>query len=361
MLTEQTLRELAALESPDVPILSLYLDVDPRRLTKDHYRLNLRHLLERVKEEIAREDLEAAQRFVEREYDGSGRGLALFSAQARGIWRASVLAVPTPNLAFAGRKPYVFPLARLWDAYGRFLVALVDKTHVRLLFYQMGVLQESLELHGEPIKRHKQGGWGAEKLQRHEDEVAYRNLKEAAELTAAFCARHQPRYLLLGGADPTVVEFREQLPRPWRERIAGTVPGDRMSEEGEIREAALRVLQQVEREREFALVDATITAAAKGANGVMNLDDTLGAAAEGRVHVLLVADGFHAPAYRCTGCGFLTAIRRETCPFCGAAFETLPDAVDWLIATVLENGGQVEIVEGHPRLQKVGVAALLRY
>lgn len=361
MLSERDLRELAALESPHTPILSLYLDVDPRRQTKDHYRLNLRHLLERVADQAPRADLEAVQRFVEREYDGCGRGLALFSAQAIGFWRAFALAVPTPNLAFVGRKPYVFPLARLWDAYGRFLVALVDKAHTRLLFYQMGELRDTLEMRGEPIKRHKQGGWGAEKLQRHEDEVAYRNLKEAAELTAAFCERHQPRYLLLGGADPTVVEFRELLPRPWRERIAGTIPGDRMADEGEIQEAALRILQQVEREREFALVDAAITAAAKGSNGVANLDDTLGAAAEGRVQVLLVADGFHAPAWRCGGCGFLTATPRAACPFCGAAFEPLPDAVDWLIATVLENGGQVEIVADHPRLREVGVAALLRY
>lgn len=361
MLSERDLRELAALESPQAPILSLYLDVDPRRQTKDHYRLNLRHLLERVEDQIPRADREAVQRFVELEYDGSGRGLAIFSSHGLGLWRVFSLAVPTPNLVFAGRKPYVFPLARLWDAYGRFLVALVDKTHVRLLFYQMGELQETLELRGEPIKRHKQGGWGAEKLQRHEDEVAYRNLKEAAELTVSFCERHQPRYLLLGGADPTVVEFRELLPRPWSDRIAGTIPGDRMSDEGEILEAALRILQQVERRREFALVDAAITAAAKGGNGVINLEDSLRAAAEGRVQVLLVADGFHAPAYRCAGCGFLTTVPRTACPFCGAAFETLPDAVDWMIATVLENGGQVEIVEGHPRLQEVGVAALLRY
>jgi peptide subunit release factor 1 (eRF1) len=361
MFTERDLRELAALESPDVPVLSLYLNVDPRHQTKDHYRLNLRHLLERVEDQVSRADVEAVQRFVEREYDGSGRGLAVFSAQARGLWRVFTLAVPTPNLAFVGRKPYVFPLAKLWDAYGRFLIALVDKTHIRLLFYQMGELRETLELRGEPIKRHKQGGWGAEKLQRHEDEMAYRNLKEAAELTVGFCERHQPRYLLLGGADPTVVEFRELLPSPWRDRIAGTIPGDRMADEEELREAALRVLQQVEREREFALVETAITAASKGANGVINLEDTLRAAAEGRVQVLLVADGFHAPAYRCAGCGFLTTIPRASCPFCGAAFETLPDAVDWLIATVLENGSQVEIVEGHPRLRELGTAALLRY
>jgi rubrerythrin len=361
MFSEQDLRELAALESPNVPILSLYLNVDPRHQTKDHYRLNLRHLLERVKDQASRADVEAAQRFVEREYDGSGRGLAMFSAQAHGLWRVFTLAVPTPNLAFVGPKPYVFPLAKLWDAYGRFLITLVDKTHIRLLFYQMGELQETLELRGEPIKRHKQGGWGAEKLQRREDEVAYRNLKEAAELTVGFCERHQPRYLLLSGADPTVAEFRELLLSPWRDRIAGTIRGDRMGDEEALREGALRVLQQVEREREFTVAEAAIAAAAKRANGVINLEDTLRAAAEGRVQVLLVADGFHAPAYRCTGCGFLTTIPRASCSFCGATFETLPDAVDWLIATVLENGGRVEIVEGYPRLQELGTAALLRY
>ena len=44
MLTEQTLRELAAYQ-PGAPVLSVYLNTDPRQGNADAYRLRLRNLL----------------------------------------------------------------------------------------------------------------------------------------------------------------------------------------------------------------------------------------------------------------------------------------------------------------------------
>ena len=102
--------------------------------------------------------------------------------------------------------------------------------------------------------------------------------------------------------------------------------------------------------------------AAKGQGAVVGLDETLGMIHEGRIQNLLVVEGFRAPGYRCQDCGYLTALKPESCPFCGAALEEIPDAVDLAVRRVLEDGGEVDMLHDNPQLEEHGkIGALLRY
>jgi hypothetical protein len=94
---------------------------------------------------------------------------------------------------------------------------------------------------------------------------------------------------------------------------------------------------------------------------VARLDDTLSAAHDGRIQMLLVADGYEAPGYRCGTCGYLTAQKLETCPFCGGTFTHIPHAVEAMIEQVVTQSGEVKVISGHTQLNETGVAALLRY
>ncbi len=370
MFSRRDLQELAEYKGTGKPVLSLYLNVDPSQHTTDDYKLALRQLLRAAGDKAAGEDIAAVERFFDLEYDWSGRGVAVFSCAADNLWRSYSLAVPVANHASVGSRPYVTPLATLWDTLGRFAVAIVDKQGARLLFYQAGDLVHTESVAGEPVRRVKAGGGSAEKGRRggtgatankHEDEVAARNLKEAAALTVAFCEAHQPRNLMLGGKAETLKIFRSKLPRVWADRIIGTFPADMTISETQVRDLSLKILEQVECEREYALADAAITAAAKGKGGVARLDDTLSAAHEGRVQVLLVNQGYRAQGYQCQQCGYVTAQAVNPCPFCGGSVGQIPDAIEAIIQQVLEQGGHVEIVQGHADLALAGVGALLRY
>ncbi len=79
----------------------------------------------------------------------------------------------------------------------------------------------------------------------------------------------------------------------------GSFSIDMIANENEVMERSLEIVQVADQEREAALVSTVVTAAAKGSNGVIRLDDTLGAVYEGRVKTLIVSDGYHAPGYRC--------------------------------------------------------------
>jgi rubrerythrin len=131
--------------------------------------------------------------------------------------------------------------------------------------------------------------------------------------------------------------------------------------EPEIRKQSLKILHRVEKEREVTLVEAVFTAAAKGRGGVIRLADTLGAAYEGRIQTLVVARSYHQPGYQCRNCAYITDHALEVCPFCSGEFTEISDAAEALVTKVIEDGGKVEVVDDHPKINEFGVGALLRY
>lgn len=369
MVDEKELRQLAKIQS-ETPILSVYLNVDPTEHTTEEYLLSLRQMLKAASGEADAEDIERVQRYFEHEYDWSGRGVVIFSCQASGLWRVYTLAIPVASGVTVARRPYLSPLVALVDAYGRYAVALVDRQSARFFLFQLGELVSEQVFEGEEVRKLKKGRGssagparrgGAPASGRHEEEVAMRNLREIAKETDRFCRKHKPQQLILGGADHTLAQFREMLPKALQEHIVGTMSADATIGEPELRERSLQILTEVEEARKAAAVEAVFTAAAKGREGTVGLDQTLSAAHEGRIRTLVIDRHFHAPGYRCNHCGYLTTQPLSTCPFCSGKFVEIPDAAEAVVTKVIEEGGVVEVVDQHPRLQTVGVGALLRY
>jgi len=369
MFKQRNLRKLAAYQA-ETPVLSVYLNVDPTERTTDEYKLALRHMLKQVEGLAAPEDRAAVERFFDHEYDWSGRGVVIFSNAEEGFWHTYALAVPVTSGVTVARKPYIWPLAALVDTYGSYAVALANRQGVRLLLFEMGELQTSDEHIGEEVRKLKKGRGssggpgrrgGAPISSRREEEVAQRNIRKAIKATKRFYRKHKPQRILIAGAEPTVTQFREALPKSLQKKVISSFSASMNASETEIRELSLEILQQVEEKREAALVEAVFTAAAKGRGGVIRLADTLGAAHEGRIQTLVITRDYHQPGYQCRNCAYITDQPLEVCPFCGDEFAEIPDAAEALVTKVIEDGGKVEVVDSHPKIVEFGVGALLRY
>jgi protein required for attachment to host cells len=294
----------------------------------------------------------------------------VFSCRHDGFWRAYSLAVPIASGVTVAHRPYISPLAELVDAYGSYVVAVVDRQQSRLFFFDLGELRATDEFVGEDVRKLKRGRGssgghgrrgGAPISSQHEEEVARRNIRGAAKAMRRFCQANEPQRLLIAGADRTVAEFREVLPKNLQDKVVGSFNVDMNASGSEVEERSLEILQRVEDERKEALVDAVFTAAAKGGNGVIRLADTLGAAHEGRVQTLVIDRDYREPGYQCKNCAYITDQGLEKCPFCGGEFAEIPDAAEALVTRVVEDGGQVEVVDDNPRAKMFGVGALLRY
>jgi peptide subunit release factor 1 (eRF1) len=368
MLTERDLQDLIEYRS-EHPILSIYLHVDRTAGTGDDYKLRLRQLL-KDHEESAPDDSEVINRFIEHEYDWTGRSLAIFSCYPEGYFRHYSLHLPIRSRARMMNRPYVKPLADLFDNYGHYGVALVDRQGARLFYFHLGELREQEGTIGEAVRHTKRGGGsqapgrrgGIAGQTRYAEEIAERNLKDAARFAANFFKENQVRRILIGGTDANVSFFLSQLPKAWQSLVMGTFPIDMTAGHAQVYEKALEVAQQAQRKKDTRLVRTIVTAAAKGREGVIGLDDTLSAIHAGRVQTLVLSEGFRAPGFRCKGCGFLTAHTIEICPFCEGEFEQIEDAVELAVRKAMEDGSDVDVIHDNKELQEAGqIGGLLRY
>ena len=365
MLTDRDLQELLNFTS-QAPMLSVYLNTDPAHGGGEALKLQLNKLLDQVN---LPDDRGAVVKYFEQLRDAKGKGLAMFSCAGEGYFRAYPLAVPMRSRVFSGDHPYVKPLADMLDAFGNYGVVLVDKQGARLFHFHLGELIEQEGLLGEEIRHTKgkassssPGGRGGFSSQaRNNDELSSRNIREAVEFSLKFFEEKHTRRILIGGTDDNVAQFRQYLPKSWQSLVVGTFPMSMTAQHTEVQARALEIGQHAEQQRETRLVETMITAAAKGHEGVVRLEDTLAAVHSGRVKTLIVQEGLRSPAYQCTGCGHLLVLSVEECPFCGKSFEKIDDAVELAVRKVMQTGGEVEIVRDNEDVKEIGIGALLRY
>ena len=365
MFTDSVLRELLNYSSPD-PVLSVYLNTDMTEGTADALKLRLRTLLKEVRQP---QDEAAILKYFELEREWTGRSVAMFSCATQKYFKAFPLAVPIRSRVFVGEQPYVKPLADLLDAYGGYGVALVDKQGARLFQFHLGELKEQEGILGEEVRHTKRGGasslfgrlGGIGGKSRHSEQTITRNLKESADFAAKFFEENHIRRVLIGGIEKNVSQFRSYLPKTWQSLVVGTFPISMTARPDEVQKKALEIGRQAERRREMQLVEKMITSAAKGADGVVRLDDTLSAVHDGRVQTLVVREGYRAHGFQCQGCGYITTQELVTCPFCGKSFARITDAVEMAVRKVMQDNGDVEIVYGNPKLEEIGIGGVLRY
>ncbi len=365
MLNDSALRELLEFTSSH-PVLSIYLNTDVVEGNADHFRLNLRTLLNEVD---LPQDETAVIEYFDFGREWKGRSVAIFSCAADGFFRAYPLAVSIRSRVRVGKQPYVKPLADLLDSYGGYGVVLVDKQGARLFLFHMGELIEQEGILGEEIRHTKRGGassfpgrrGGSAGQTRYTEETADRNFKESVEFASRFFEENHIRRILIGGTDENVAHFRSHLPKFWQSLVVGSFPMSITSNPVDVLNRAMELGHQAEQRRETRLVDTMITAAAKNDGGVVRLDETLSAVHEGRVQTLIVQEGYRSPGYQCEGCSYLTTQKLEDCPFCGKKFAKINDAVEMAVRQVMQTGGDVEIVRGNARMEEIGIGGIMRY
>lgn len=366
MLTEKDLREILNY-SVGKPVLSLYLNTEPAEGNADAYRLRLRNML---KEVDAPKDNERIEQYFAREYDWSGRSVAVFSCADQQFFRAFPLAVPLRSRVRVSDHPHFKPLADLWDAFGGYGVALVDKQGARIFHFTLGELEEQDGYLGEEIKHTKSGGassvagrlGGSTGQTGYAEEIVGRNMKEAANFAAKFFESKHIRRVLIGGTEENVSIFRSYLPKAWQSLVVGTFPMAMTASHGDVLARTFQIGHDAEKAREAGLVNTAITNAAKAGAGSVGLEHTLKAVAEHRVQNLLVKEGYYSTGAHCPECGLLTGTVSSFCPVCGAKLLKILDVVDYAVRSVLQAGGDVDIVHENKALEDAGkIAAILRF
>ncbi len=361
-LTQDAVRELAAFNAGDAPVVSLYLDVDGRRYPRTHdYEVQLAHLVREANGSAhgatTAEDLHRIESYVKAGVDRSRtRGLAIFSSAGAGLWRVIPLPVPVRNQITVNQSPQLRQLEALLDEHHRFAVLLADRQRTRLFVFELGELVDKSE-QLEQLPRHEdEGGVERDHVRDHVAAHAHQHLRHAAQLAFAVHQQQPVDHLILCAPDEVRAELERELHSYLRDRIAARLTLPTSARDEDIRQAALGVELQLRTERHAALV-----ARLRSPQGVAGLADVLAALAGKRVETLLVSEDYVAEGWACPSCGACATVGR-TCRQCGAQMDSTDDVVEAAIDRAVLQNCRVVVVSGNADLDVMGrIGALLRF
>jgi peptide chain release factor subunit 1 len=371
------LRELAGFRAEKGCAISLYVNLDPSiaptagdadtrvsSLLAEAERsdgANRTHLTHEQRVGL-KSDFERIVRYFENEFSRDGtQGLALFSAGLDNVWRALSLVDPVPDKVRVGREFYLAPLVPLVGRGEGAIVAVVGRERGQLFRLRGGRLEEIVDRTEDAPGRHDQGGWSQARYARHIEKLVHEHLRGvAAELDRRVRRLRGPKVVVVS-SDETRAEFDALLSAEVKKAVIGWTSGEAHASPVELLQLAEPFLQEWRAKEESATIGRWRDEAGRGGRAASGWAETLEAASDARVEILLYQDGVDHEAWQCPACGRL-ALDGKSCPLDGTAMEARDDGLDLCVHQTLAHGGTVWTVTAHHDLEPVeGVGALLRY
>jgi peptide chain release factor subunit 1 len=376
-ITWDQLRELAGFRADKGCAVSVYVNLDPRDVpTAGDAQTKMNSLLAEAERQAAerkrgldhaarealKADVERIERWFERDFDRDGvRGVAVFTAALDNFWSTVRVPDPLEDEVKIGVELYLAPLARLVGRGDGALVAFVGRERGQVFRLRAGQLVEIADQTEEAPGRHDQGGWSQGRYERHIENIVGQHLRRVAETLDTCVRRLRGTRVVLVGAEEIRSELEALLSREVKSCLVGWTSAEAHADAGQLLEAARPLLDEWWAGREQQLLDRWHEEAGKNGRAAAGWKQTLEAASDGRVEVLLVRDGADQGAYQCPACG-RAQIDDGSCPLDGTTLERRDDGLDLAVHQTLSHGGTVHVIRDRRDLEPVGgVGALLRY
>jgi peptide chain release factor subunit 1 len=373
-VTWSTLRQLAGFRAENGCATSLYLNLDPHEVPTAGDAQTRMNALLNAAEKTDRKDLtheqrgalkadfERIARWFDDEFERDGaQGVAVFAAGLDNFWSTLALPEPVPDRFKVGHELFLAPLVPVVARADGTIVAAVGREQGHLYRLEAGRLQELGDYSDDTPGRHDQGGWSQARYQRHIEKLVQDHVKGVAEVLDRDRRRlHVPKIVLVCSEEMRS-ELLGALSTDAREAVVGWAPAEAHAGPAQLLQAVTPVLEQAEAKDEAEVLARWREDAARGTRAASGWEQTLEAASDGRVEVLLFQDGVDHTAFRCPACGRASATG-GSCPLDGTSLERTDAGLDLAVHQTLAQGGEVWAIRHQQDLAPVeGIGALLRF
>ena len=371
------LRELAGFRAEKGCAISFYVDLDPRSApTAGDADARVNSLLSEAERSDGanhgglthaqrvgvKADLERIRRYFESEFDRDGaQSLAIFSAGLDNFWMPRALIEPVPDRVRVGPDFHLTPLVPLVGRGEGAIVAVIGRERGELFRLRGGRLDEIADKTDDVPGRHDQGGWSQSRFQRHIEKLVGEHLRDvAAELDRRVRALRSPKVIIVC-SEETRAELDDLLAKETRSAVVGWTSAEAHVQAPELLELTSPILEAARAKEEGELVARWREETGRGERASAGWQQTLEAASDERVDVLLYSEGADHEASQCPACGRVS-VAGGRCPLDGTEMERRADGLDLAVHQTLAHGGTVHAVVTHRDLDPVeGIGALLRY
>jgi len=363
------LSELAAIESADAPVLSLFMPLTPEMRAGDGWQIVFKDLARKAVDGLngafdpvhVRRELDRVEAALQGALPRTGRGLAFYACEPMGLFRQFGLAIEPPALTYVDLRPYVRPLVRIRDEHDRFGIVLLSQKQHRFFFSQIGLVEEVFGLDGREILTDDYQS----KDQRQDKQQEYRKeqAQRAAHATQLLTEELGVRHVIYAAPTDMEAPFLDSLDQATRQRVSASFPCDIHASPAEVATKAEPVQREVEEREEsetVAQVNELLTTRA-----VAGLEDTIDMLNQQRVQTLLLDDGLRIPGGIDRETGMLTTQNEGTMEATGNEITPQEDLFELMVEAALAQGASLELVRSpgaRQQLQALGpCAAILRY
>jgi peptide chain release factor subunit 1 len=375
-VTWDGLRELAEFRAEQGSAISFYLNLDPSlsptagdadtrvssllATAEKSGGANSGHLTHDQRRGL-RADFQRIADFFENEFSREGtQGVAIFVAGLDNAWRVLTLAEPVQDKVRVGREFYLAPLVPLVGRGDGAVVAVVGRERGQLFRLRGGRLEEIADRTEDAPGRHDQGGWSQARYARHIEKLVHEHLRGvAAELDRRIRRLRLP--VVVVSSEETRAEFENLLSSDTEKALVGWTTAEAHASPAELLTVAEPFLEEARAKEESAAIARWREETGRGARAASGWAETLEAASDARVELLLYQQGVDHEAWQCPACGRLS-LDGKSCPLDGTAMEQRDDGLDLSMHQTLAHGGTVMAVRAHHDLEPAGgIGALLRY
>ncbi|MEK7271735.1 MAG: Vms1/Ankzf1 family peptidyl-tRNA hydrolase [Nitrospirota bacterium] len=373
MLTHSELKELAAIRPNEKLFISLYLNVNPLTNPKGDYIIHFKNMAKELLDKIGRDTEKKVKNAIDKiesHLKGNKRelkkGIALICSSDLEIWKNYNLSLPVKNEIIVDNTPYIQPLVFLLNNYPRCVVLLVDRELAKIFIVHLGEIKEYTELFTPDIPgKHKKGDWFSLSQKRFERHIDYHvgiHIKEVVKALEDFLHKESMNNIIIGGSEDAVTKVKNILPQAIIRKVISTFNAETFLGEKEVLNKTLKVLEELEGEKQKNMAEELITKAMKNNMAVIGIEDVLGNLQEGKVMKLVFLKDLTAVGFKCSNCGFLTVQTIKSCPYCGGKFEGVHYLIDYTAQKAVEQGALIEIITKSDELVKAGgIGAFLRF
>lgn len=329
---------LARLEPSRLPMVSLYLNLEPDARGKDNYAAFVRKELQAAPESVER-DVERIGQYLSGGVPPAANAVAIFACAARAeFFEALVLDVPVDRHRLTvAPEPHVLPLALLLDQHPRHAVVLADSHLARILVFGLGHRMAAHSVEGEKIRRSSGGGLAQNRFQRHVEKVQADHARALVQALDRIVREEKIDRIVLAGDEVNVPLVKSELSKELESKVVDVIRLESNAPEHVVMAAAGDALRRHDTRSDQEAVARLMDDYRAGGQAMAGLEKTAEAIARGQVAELFmtVPGGTGAPN---------------------------EDAGNALVIAALGTSARVRFVEDAALLAAVGgVAARLRY
>lgn len=284
-----------------------------------------------------------------------GKTIAVFASSKHDLLRSVVLPVSLHNSLVVDSSPYIRPLARVQDEYEDYTLVVLDSHQARIYEISMGHVEHEKRLSEDIMNKHKKGGWSQQRFARIRKGAIQDFYKEVVD----YIEKHDVQQIVIAGPGTAKHYFTEKLPKHLQEKIIATFDVD-IDDEEQLLSSSISQMKDHEQQEADALVQRIKAEVLTDGLGVYGLEETLAAAQQGKIEVLVIEKDYKLKGCVCEHCQLIKSGPIKDCPICGGPTSEA-DVIEEIIEFAERTGAMIEFTK-HDELHNLGhIAALLRF